>query len=137
MDDGLRAHLLDGVDDGLGCLLQGLVPGDALPAAGAALPHPLHGIEDTLLGVEHLAPHGSLLAAHGVHVRDALLDDVIVGGLLLVKDEPVLDVDAVGAVAGVAVHAVGAPDDVIPLPALTVYVLPGGVGSAAFLSGPL
>src|SRR3989304_2358261 len=57
VDDGPRAHLLDRVDDGIRHLRQGVVPGDALPPAGAALAHPLEGGEDPLLGVEHRVRH--------------------------------------------------------------------------------
>src|SRR3989337_859128 len=130
MDDGLRADLLDRVDDGVRNFGPGVVPGDALPPAGAAFAHTLEGVEDALLGVEHLAPHRALLAAHGIHVRDALFNDVVGGGLLFVEDDPVLYVDAIGAVARIAVHAVSAPDHLVPLPALAVEVLPGDVGLA-------
>src|SRR3989304_2232163 len=56
VDGRLRAHLLDRVDDGVRHLRQSVVPGDALPPAGAALAHALKGGGDALLGVEHLAP---------------------------------------------------------------------------------
>ena len=57
VDDRLRAALLDGIEDGVGDVGEGLVPRDALPLPLAALADALHRIEDALLAVELLAPH--------------------------------------------------------------------------------
>ena len=127
-DDGIGPQLLDSIEHGIGDVAQGLVPGDALPLALAPLAGALQGVQDTLGGVEELAPGGALLAAHGVHVRHALLDGGEGARDLLQPDEAVLHVDPVGAVAGVAVHAVGAPGHLVPGPLLAVEVLPAAVG---------
>ena len=128
MDDRLRADFTYGVDDGVGYFRQGVVPADALPAAGAPFADALERIEHTLLGVQHLPPHGAFVAAHGVHVRHAFFDRVVSGGLFFVQDKAVLDVDPVRTVAGVAVDAVGTPHYAVPLPALPVEVVLREVG---------
>ncbi len=124
VDDGLRAVALDSVDDGVGDLAERPVPGDPLPLALAALARPLQGVEDAVFGVQHLAPHGALLAPHGVHVGHALLHRGVCAGLFLAPDQSVLDVDPEGAVAGVAGNTVAAPEHVVPTPLLAVDVLP-------------
>jgi hypothetical protein len=123
LDYRLRPYLLDGVQDVVGDLGQGLVPGDLLPLPLTTLAGPLQGVQHPLRRVQQPAPGRPLLAAHGVHVGDALLDDGQRAGLLLAEDHPVLNVDADRAVAGVAVHAVGGHEGLVPLPTLTVEVL--------------
>ena len=135
--DRLGARLLDGVQHGVGDLGQGFVPGDALELALAALTGAPQRMKHALLPVEHLAPGGTLLAAGGVHVGDALFHRLEVAGGLLADDAAVPDVDAVGAVGGVAVDAVAAPGDLVPLPLVSIRVCPGavlGTGSSLFCS---
>src|SRR4030067_848155 len=91
-----------------------LVPGAARPPALAAFAGALQGVEDALRAVQVLAPGIPLLAAHGVHVRHAGLDGAEDAGLLLAQDDAVAHVDAVEAVARVAVDAEAGPGHVCP-----------------------
>jgi hypothetical protein len=129
VDDGLGAFLFDGVQHVIGDTREGVVPGDALPLALASLAGALQGVEDALGGVEELAPGGAFVAAHGVHVGDALLRGLVEAGLFLAPDHAVLDVDAERAVSGVAVDAMGAEGDLVPGPLLAPEVFPAAVGS--------
>jgi hypothetical protein len=125
-----RSLLLDGVEDGVGDVVAGGLPRHALPLPLAARAHAPHRVEDPLLVVMLLAPGGTLLAAHRVHVGYARLDGPEDRGLLLADDLPVLRIDPPRAAAGIAVDGVAAPGDLVPLPELPVLVL-GGPGARA------
>jgi hypothetical protein len=135
--DRLRARLLDGVEHGVGDVGDRIVPADLLPAPLAPLPDAAEGMEDAVLPVERLAPAGTLLAAHRVGVGNATLDDPDVPGRLLAHHLPVPDVDAHGAVAGIAVHAVRSAVDGIPAPLVPIALLGRDVlrGGARLLVG--
>ncbi len=81
-------------------------------------------MQNTVLRVVDVAPGRALLAAHGVHVRYALLDDGKLAALLLADDLAVADVDAERAAAGVAVDGVAAPAHLVPLPLVAISVGP-------------
>ena len=134
---GLRPDLLDRVQDVVRDPRQRLVPGDALPLPFAALAGAPERVQDALRRIEEAAPGGALLAAHGVHVRHAVLDYGQVPRLLFGEDDAVLHEHPVGTVPRVAVHAVRGPGDLVPPPALAVQVLRALVLSAGPLSALL
>src|SRR3972149_10440673 len=101
IDYRLRARLLDRVQHRVRDVAERLVPGDALPLALAAL-RPggaPQGVLQPLGAVHHAAEAGALLTAARVHVRDAVLDHRVDGGLLLPPDDAVLRVHAERAAA--------------------------------------
>src|SRR3989304_3762511 len=64
----------------------------------------------------------TFLAAHRVEVRHLPVDDGELTGLLFRYHDPVANEYPVGTVAGVAVHAVGGPEDIVPAPAIAIAV---------------
>src|SRR3990170_1330286 len=60
-DDRLRPLVLDRVQHGVRDLVDGLVPGDALPLPLTALTDAYQRVEDALLAVERTAPGGAFL----------------------------------------------------------------------------
>ena len=119
-----------GIVDGLqprGDLIQRLVPGDALELALAALADALQRMGDPVRRIVAMAPAGSLLAAHRIHVGNARLDRGEAAGLLLAHDAAVLHVDPPRAAARVAVDGMASPRHRVPGPALAVGVCPASV----------
>jgi hypothetical protein len=122
-DDALGTGLLDRVEHGVGDLGERLVPRDALPLTLATFADAVHRVEQAFAPREKLAPRAPLLAAHRVHVRHALLDDRERAGLLLADDGAVLHIDAVRAVARVAVDRMAAPTPTVERQRVSVRLL--------------
>ncbi len=122
-NDRLRPPDGDGVEHGVGHLVEGLVPADALPLAAAALAHPPHRVQQAVAVVELLAPARSLVAPHRVGVGHTRLGGDERGSRLLPEDPVTGGVDPVRTVARVAVDAVGSPPDRLPGPSGPVGVL--------------
>jgi hypothetical protein len=123
--DGAGAVLLghQGVDGAVGDLAQRLVPGHALPAALAALPHALQRVREPTAVVHAVAVAGSLLAAARVEVGHVGVGLLVAADLLLAPDDSVAHVHVPGAAAVVAaVDVVGALHDPVPPPLPAVQV---------------
>jgi hypothetical protein len=100
----LRALLLDGIEHRVRDVRHRLVPGDRLELAFTAFSDALERLGHAIRRVVAVAPAGSLLAAHGIHVGGAGFDLGEITGLLLAEDLAVLHEDPERASAGVAVH---------------------------------
>src|SRR5690554_7564754 len=124
------AILLEDVDDLVGDLLGGLIPGDALPLALAALAGPLQR-EAQAVGLVHgRGVDRPLLAAPRVGVGHVGVHLGVLGDLLLANDDAVLHIDVPGAVAH-AVDAVGGVAHAVPAPLVAVEILPAAIGVLA------
>src|SRR5690606_2186067 len=121
------AIFLEDVDDLVGDLLGGLVPGNALPLALAALAGALERIAQTVGLVHGGGVDGALLATARVGVGHVGVHLRVLGDLFLANDDAVLHVDVPGAVAH-AVDAVGGVADAVPAPLVAVQILPATVG---------
>ncbi|MCZ7535028.1 MAG: hypothetical protein M5T61_03145 [Acidimicrobiia bacterium] len=133
-EHGLTALGLDRVDDGVGDLVERLVPRDPLPLAAAPLPDAPQRVQDAVGGIALRAPGRTLVAAHREVVGGGALDVEVPrhrAGDLLAHDLVVLHVDPVRAPSRVAVDAVRAPGDPVELQPVAVSALglAQGVGS--------
>ena len=73
IDYRVRPILDTGIDDGVGGLVQRLVPADPLPFAFAALSHPLERVLDPILPVHLIGEAAASLAAHRAWIRHFLI----------------------------------------------------------------
>src|SRR3972149_4160227 len=122
----LRPLVLAGVEDRVGDVGERLLPGDRLELAFAALAHALERLRHAVRPCVYVSPASALLAAHRVHIGDALLDDGQRPALFLSDDLAVLDVDTERAATRIAVHRVATPDDLFPLPPVAILIGPWG-----------
>ena len=114
------------VDHLVGDLFGGLVPGDALPLAGAALARPLERVADAVCLVHGGGVDGAFLAAARVGVGHFRVDRGVFGNLLFANDDAVFDEDVKRAVAH-AVDAVRRMAHLVPGPLVAVQVFPAAV----------
>jgi hypothetical protein len=91
VDDRLGALVDGGVDQLVRDLVQGLVPGDALPLAAAPRPDPLERMHHPGGGHLQVRVAGALLAAAGISIGYVRPRRLVDGGLLFAPRDPVLD----------------------------------------------
>ena len=124
------AVFLEDIDDLVGDLLGGLIPGDALPLARAPLTGALERVAQAVGLIHGGGVDGALLTAARVGVGHLGIDLRILGDLFLAQDDAVLHIDVPATVAH-AIDAVSGVADAVPGPLVAVQVFPTAVGILA------
>ena len=127
---GIRAVVVDVVEQFFGNHRERFVPGGAAPLAFAAFSGANERIAQALRAVYILGEAAALLAAAGVVVGEVGIDTRIVGGLLFPDHHAIAHVHLPRTGTG-TVRGMGRTNDFVPCPDLAVEVLPSAIGIAA------